>query len=76
MKYPTHPTIRPKRHTASAVLVGLVMFAIQAAYTPPAAHAGDPPDDCWGGALSADPLHCYGPGPGPQRRGDRRGGGV
>ena len=59
MKYPTHPTIRPKRHTASAVLVGLVMFAIQAAYTPPAAHAGDPPDDCWGGALSADPLHCY-----------------
>ena len=59
MKYPTHPTIRPKRHTASAVLVGLAMFAILAAYAPPVAHAGDPPDDCWGGALSADPLHCY-----------------
>ena len=22
-------------------------------------HVPAPPDDCWGGALSADPLHCY-----------------
>ena len=44
---------------APAVLAGLAMFAILTVYSPATARAGDPPGDCWGGALSADPLHCY-----------------
>ena len=28
-------------------------------YSIPVIHAEEPPDDCWGGTLSADPLHCH-----------------
>ena len=59
MKWPTHSGMRRKHCTVSAVLVGLVMLTVLAACSLPATQAGNPPDDCWGGALSADPLHCY-----------------
>ena len=28
-------------------------------YSIPVVHAEEPPDDCWGGTMSADPLHCH-----------------
>ena len=59
MKWPAHSGSRQKQYTVSALLIGLAILAVLAAYSPPSALAGTPPDDCWGGALSADPLHCY-----------------
>ena len=39
----------------SAAILGLLI----ASNPTPAAHAQEPPDDCFGGALKEDPLHCY-----------------
>ena len=50
MEQPASTSFRPRLPTESAFL---------AAHSSPVAQAGDPPGDCWGGALSADPLHCY-----------------
>ena len=40
-------------------LAAAAMVGVLAAGSPRAVHASDPPGDCWGGALSAEPLHCY-----------------
>ena len=38
------------------LIAAVVAFAVYAA---PSVHAGDPPGDCWNGALSADPMQCH-----------------
>ena len=38
--------------------VAALMFLL-VVYSTQAAHADEPPDDCWGGTLSADRLHCH-----------------
>ena len=43
----------------STALIVAALAAVLAVYSAPTAHASDPPGDCWGRALSADPLHCY-----------------
>ena len=40
-------------------LVAAATVGVLVAGSPQAVHASDPPGDCWGGALSAEPLHCY-----------------
>ena len=43
---------------ACFAIAGLVMVLL-AGSTPPSAHAEEPPGNCWGGVLSAEPLQCY-----------------
>ena len=40
-------------------LFAAATVGVLSAGSPRAVHASDPPGDCWGGALSAEPLHCY-----------------
>ena len=48
------------RWTVWAAILAVAAFGLLTlVYSPSAAHADEPPDDCWGGALSADPLHSY-----------------
>ena len=49
--------LRHRVGVAIIVAVFSIAFAVRAA---PVVHADDPPlGDCFGGALSSDPLHCY-----------------
>ncbi len=43
-----------------SIALAMTAFAIAALaiYAVPSVHAAPPPGDCWGGALSDDPLHC------------------
>ena len=44
------------------LLAGLaagIFWLFLGVYLTPVAHAEEPPDDCWGETLSADPLHCH-----------------
>ena len=43
----------------AAPALGAALMLALAVYAAPAAHAGDPPGDCWGGALSAHPTQCH-----------------
>ena len=45
--------------TAFAIVALVVALMSQLALTVHAQDAGPPPGDCWNGALSGDPLHCY-----------------
>ena len=50
---------RPRWRRLAAVLsVAAFAIAALAIYTAPSVHATPPPGNCWGGALSDDPLHC------------------
>ena len=42
-----------------AGLTVVILWLFLGVYSTPAVHAEEPPDDCWGGTLSADPLHCH-----------------
>ncbi len=51
---------RPRWRRIAAVLSAAAFaIAVLAVYTAPSVHAAPPPGDCWGGALSDDPLHFY-----------------
>ena len=41
-----------------AGLTVVILWLFLGVYSTPAVHAEEPPDDCWGGTLSAGPLHC------------------
>ena len=43
----------------AALAVAVVGFLSIIVYSQPTTHAAEPPDDCWGGVLSEDPLQCY-----------------
>ena len=42
-----------------ASLTAGILWLFLGVYSTPAAHAEEPPDDCWGETLSVDPLHCH-----------------
>lgn len=43
----------------SAILAVAALGLLTFVYSPSAVQAAEPPDDCWSGALSEDPVFCY-----------------
>ncbi len=54
-------SVRSRWYVPSIIALAMTAFTIAALaiYAVPSAHAAPPPGDCWGGALSDDPLHCH-----------------